>query len=275
MSEINSKTGKLSETGKKLSFEDLGKIMDQLLGEDGCPWDKEQTHESLKRYLIEESYEVLEAIDDNDPEGLKEELGDVLLQIFFHSKLAEKAGTFTMEDITDTISRKLIRRHPHVFATTEVENAEEVTRNWDEIKNQEKLEKNISYESMLDKVPKNLPSLLESLKIQEKVGKVGFDWDTIEEVAEKVREEEEELKEAIQIGDQQKIEEEFGDLLFTLVSIGRFLNLDPEESLFKANNKFRRRFRYIEENFRDKSLEIAKKNRKSMEKLWKESKKNV
>ncbi len=141
MSEINSITGKLSETGKKISFEDLGKIIDQLLGEDGCPWDKEQTHESLKRYLIEESYEVLEAIDDNDPEGLKEELGDVLLQIFFHGKLAEKAGTFTMEDITDTISKKLTRRHPHVFATTEVEDAEEVTRNWDEIKNQEKFEK--------------------------------------------------------------------------------------------------------------------------------------
>ncbi len=260
---------------KKYTFEDLGKIMDKLLGEDGCPWDKEQTHESLKRYLIEESYEVLEAIDDKDQEGLKEELGDVLLQIFFHGKLAEKAGTFSMEDITDTISQKLIRRHPHVFADREVEDADEVTRNWDEIKSLEKKEKNITYESMLDKVPKNLPSLLEALKIQEKVEKIGFDWDTIEEVEAKVREEETELKEAIELGDKNKIEEEFGDLLFTLVSIGRFLKLDPEEALFKANNKFRRRFSYIERKFSEKSTVLAKKNRKTMEKLWKESKKNV
>lgn len=270
-----SKDEKIYNNEIKYNFEDLGRIMDQLLGENGCPWDKEQTHQSLKRYLIEEAYEVLEAVDNKDPEGIKEELGDVLLQIFFHGKLGEKSGDFSMEDVTDTISRKLIRRHPHVFADTEVENAEEVTRNWDEIKSQEKLEKNISYESMLDKVPKNLPSLLEALKIQEKVEKVGFDWDKIEEVEEKVREEERELKEAIAQGDQEKIEEEFGDLLFTLVSISRFLKIDPEEALFKANNKFRKRFRYIEEKIREKSLELDKKNRKTMEKLWKESKKNV
>jgi len=260
---------------KKYGFKELGEIMDKLLGENGCPWDKEQTHESLKRYLIEESYEVLEAIDDKDPEGLKEELGDVLLQIFFHGKLGEKAGTFNMEDVTHGISSKLIRRHPHVFGNTEVEDADEVTRNWDEIKAQEKEKKNIYYESMLDKVPKNLPSLLEALKIQEKVEKVGFDWDTIEEVEEKVREEENELKEAIEKGNKDEVEDEFGDLLFTLVSVARFLNIDPEEALFKANNKFRRRFGYIEGKFQEKSLELTPKNRKNMEKLWKESKKNV
>ncbi len=263
------------ETDKKYNFQDLGRIMDKLLGDEGCPWDKEQNHQSLKRYLIEESYEVLEAIDEKDPDHLKEELGDVLLQIFFHGKLAEKTGDFTMEDITDTISRKLIRRHPHIFSDTQVEDSAEVSKNWDEIKKQEKKEKNISQESMLDSVPKNLPSLLEALKIQEKVRKVGFDWDKIEEVEEKVREEVEELRQAIKEGDQDHIEEEFGDLLFTLVSIGRFLEIEPEEALFKTNNKFRRRFSYIEDKMGEKSMKLAKINRKNMEKLWKESKKKV
>ena len=268
------------ETDKKYNFQDLGRIMDKLLGDEGCPWDKEQSHESLKRYLIEESYEVLEAIDEKDPDHLKEELGDVLLQIFFHGKLAEKTGDFAMEDITDTISRKLIRRHPHIFSDTQVEDSAEVSRNWDEIKKQEKKEKssnqeNLYQETILDSVPKNLPSLLEALKIQEKVGKVGFDWDTIEEVEEKVREEEEELRQAIKEGDQDHIEEEFGDLLFTLVSIGRFLKIEAEEALFKTNNKFRRRFSYIEGKMGEKSMKLAKINRKNMEKLWKESKKKV
>lgn len=260
---------------KKYSFQDLGIIMDKLLGQDGCPWDKEQSHQSLKRYLIEESYEVLEAIDEKDPEHIKEELGDVLLQIFFHGKIAEKSGDFSLEDITDTISKKLIRRHPHIFSDTKVADSEEVSKNWEQIKKQEKKEKNIDQKSMLESVPKNLPSLLEALKIQEKVAKVGFDWDKIEEVEEKVREEEKELKEAIAQEDKDHIEEEFGDLLFTLVSIARFLDIEPEEALFKANNKFRRRFSYIESKMKEKNRILAKKNRKSMEKLWKESKNNV
>lgn len=263
------------EKDKKYNFTDLGKIMDKLLGDEGCPWDKEQTHESLKPFLIEESYEVLEAIDEKDPEHIKEELGDVLLQIFFHGKLAEKAGSFTMEEITDTISRKLIRRHPHIFSDTKVEDSDEVSRNWDEIKVQERKEKNIIRKSMLESVPKNLPSLLESIKIQEKAEKVGFDWDTIKEVEDKVREEEAELREAIAEGDQEHMEEELGDLFFTLVSIARFLKIEPEGALFKANNKFRRRFSYIEDKMREKSMELSKINRKTMEKLWKESKKNV
>lgn len=260
------------EKEKRYSFSDFAAIMDRLLSEEGCPWDREQTHESLKRYLLEESYEVLEAIDDKDPQGIREELGDVLLQVVFHAKLGEKAGTFTLEDVLQTVSEKMIRRHPHVFAGIQVADAEEVTENWEQIKAKEKA---VRHESILDKVPKNLPSLLEALKIQEKVAKVGFDWDNLDGVVEKVREEESELKEALEKGNQDEIEEEFGDLLFTIVCVARFLKIDPEEALFKANNKFRKRFRYIEDKFQEKSLELAKKNQKNMEKLWQESKKNV
>lgn len=257
----------------KYSFADLGLILDRLLAEDGCPWDREQTHESLRRNLIEEAYEVLEAIDDKNPAGLSEELGDLLLQIVFHSKLAEKAGHFDVNDVTDGICRKLIRRHPHVFGDVKVADAAEVNRNWEAIKKEERAKEDAP--SILAGIPKNLPSLLEAWKIQKKVEKVAFDWDEISQVFDKLHEEEEELLEAIESSDKEAMEEEFGDLLFTLVSIGRFMNLEAEGALFKANNKFRRRFSFIEAGFEEKSLELGKKNKKMMEKLWKESKKNV
>lgn len=258
------------------SLEDLDLILDRLLGEDGCPWDKEQTHKSLKKNLIEEAYEVLEAIDEEDPSSLAEELGDVLLQIFFHSKLAEKAGEFDLRHVSDGISRKLIRRHPHVFADIELADAQAVTVKWEEIKKEERAKAQIpESSSILDGVQKEFPSLLEAWKIQKKVEKVGFDWDQISQVFAKLHEEEEELLEAIEIGHRDAMEEEFGDLLFTLVSIGRFLDIEAEGALFKANNKFRRRFSYIEKGFEEESLDLEKKNQKMMEKLWKESKKNV
>ncbi len=255
------------------TYTDLLEIMDRLLGEGGCPWDQEQTHKSLRRHLIEEAYEVVEAIDGGKPLELQEELGDVLLQVVFHAKLAEKTGDFTMDDVVNSIAEKLVRRHPHVFSDTEVESAEEVIDNWEAIKKTEKPQK--ASGSILDKVPKNLPALHAAQKIQEKVVKVGFDWDTIDGVFEKVREEERELLEAMALKDQEKIEEEFGDLLFTLVCVSRFLNVDSEVALAAANSKFRRRFGYIEEQFQEKSLVLCEKNRKNMEKLWKESKNNV
>lgn len=280
--------------GNKYNFADLDLILDRLLAEDGCPWDREQTHESLRRNLIEEAYEVLEAIDDKNPAGLSEELGDLLLQIVFHSKLAEKAGQFSIDDVTDGICRKLIRRHPHVFGDIKVANAAEVNLNWEAIKKEERakeaaraLDRKSEVESgqdfpekgfspsILAGIPKNLPSLLEAWKIQKKVEKVAFDWEEISQVFDKLHEEENELLEAMANSDKEAMEEEFGDLLFTLVSIGRFLDIEAEGALFKANNKFRRRFSYIEAGFEEKSLELVKKNRKMMEKLWKESKKNV
>ena len=257
---------------RQYTLEGLGSIMDQLLGEKGCPWDKEQTHESLKRYLIEESYEVVEAIDDQDDMALVEELGDVLLQVVFHAKLAEKRGAFTLEQVIAGIEEKLVRRHPHVFAQTQADTAQEVLVNWEAIK---ALEKTKVYESILDKVPQNLPSLQEALKLQEKAAGVGFDWDTLEEVRLKMAEEELELEEAIRSGEQNAIYEEFGDVLFSLVNMARFLDVVPEEALFRTNTKFRRRFRYVEEKIQEKSLELTKKNVKIMENLWKESKKTV
>ena len=225
-------------------FDKFIEIIKTLRGENGCPWDREQTHESLRQNLIEESYEVVESIDNKDIPNLREELGDVLLQIVFHSIIAEEEKEFTIEDVIEEISEKMVRRHPHVFGNVEAETSEEVLKNWDEIKKAEKKEKTLG-ESML-RLPKALPANIRAEKAQKKAAKVGFDFSDYEEVLGKVYEELKELEEAKKSGVDSEIEEEFGDLMFSVVNLSRFLQINAENSLTNATNKFINRFVSIE-----------------------------
>jgi len=248
-------------------FYELVDVMKRLRGQNGCPWDHQQTHESLKPYLIEETYEVIESIDRNNDEELKEELGDLLLQIVFHAQIAMEEGRFTIDDVAAGIVAKLKRRHPHVFGDTKVKDADEVLRNWEQIKKVE------GKHSVLDGVPDVLPALLKARRVQEKVGRVGFDWEESEGPLRKVLEEIEELKNAIDEGNIDHIEEEFGDILFSLVNFSRFLKIDAEESLRKTVGKFSKRFRYIEEqvkNHGDRPIEDYSLD--ELDSLWEEAK---
>lgn len=218
-------------------------IMAHLRAPGGCVWDMEQTHESLRRYMVEEVYEVLEAIELEDADKLCEELGDLLLQVVFHARVAEECGAFSMQDVVDTVTEKLIRRHPHVFGDITVQDAAEVVVNWDKIKSREKQGER---KAILDGVPRNLPSLMRAFKLQTKAAKVGFDWNSVDPVWDKIREELAELKEAAVNGDKFAIEEELGDVLFTIVNLARFLDVEPETALTVTNDKFIRRFGYVE-----------------------------
>ena len=222
------------------AFQQLVDIMAKLRSPDGCPWDKEQTHDSLKPYLLEEAYEVLETLDDGDFDGLKEELGDLMLQVVYHAQLANEKGRFSIGDVLDTINQKLMRRHPHVFGQMEIHTAEEQRIHWENLKKKE------GKASVLDGVPKSLPALLRAHRIQQKASTVGFDWEKTEQVWEKVKEEVGELVEVVQTQDTSRIEEEFGDLLFALVNLSRFIHVDPENSLRRAVDKFTRRFQKVE-----------------------------
>ncbi len=244
-------------------------VMQRLRSPGGCIWDIEQTHKSLRRYIVEEVYEVLEAIDLEDSELLCEELGDLLLQIVFHARMAEETCEFTMQDVVDTVTEKMIRRHPHVFGDVSVRDAGEVVLNWDAIKKEEKGDQR---KSILDGVPKDLPSLMRAYKLQHKAAKVGFDWDNIAPVWDKINEEIAELKKAIKENDQSEIEAEFGDVLFSIVNLSRFLNVDAEVSLNMTNNKFIRRFSYIENNVKEKGKEWKKVTLKELNQYWDESK---
>jgi tetrapyrrole methylase family protein/MazG family protein len=251
------------------SFDDLVEVMRILRSEKGCPWDREQSHESLKPYLIEETYEVLDAIDRGDDGELLEELGDLLLQIVFHAQLAAEEGRFTVEDVARVIVQKLERRHPHVFGEVQVHSSLQVLKNWEEIKRGE------GKRSVLDGVPRGLPALLKARRVQDKVKRVGFDWDDPAGALEKVREEIGEMETAVQRGDRQGIEEEFGDVLFSLVNVSRFLDIDAEESLRQTVEKFSRRFRYIEariESLGDRSIEDY--SLEELDALWEESKRD-
>jgi tetrapyrrole methylase family protein/MazG family protein len=249
---------------EKYTFEDLKKIMEELRKK--CPWDRKQTHESLKKYLIEETYEVIDAIDKKDWEALKEELGDLLLQPVFHAKIAEEEGKFNIDDVIDYLCKKLIERHPHVFGEEEAKTAEEVLKNWEK----RKLKKR---KSVLEGVPKSLPALMRAEKLQKKAAKVGFDWQNIGQVKEKVQEEWKEFWEALQSGDREKIEHEFGDLLFALVNLARFLNIDPEEALQKANERFIKRFSYIEEKVKESGKPWEEFTLEELDRFWEEAKK--
>jgi MazG family protein len=211
---------------------------------EGCPWDREQTLESLKPFLVEEAYEVLDAIEEGNRDTLRDELGDLLLQIVFQSQLCEEEGSFTFDDVAGAIVEKLIRRHPHVFGDVQVEDAAEVLRNWDAIKRTEKGE--TAPKSALAGVPRHLPALQRAFEIQKRASRRGFDWDEIKDVIAKVSEEVSEFQEAVRAGAPEEVSAELGDLLFSLVNLSRFLNVEPEEALQRANGKFIRRFQAVE-----------------------------
>lgn len=252
------------------NFARLVAIMRRLRGPGGCPWDAEQTHESLKRYLLEETYEVFEAIDKKDPELLKEELGDLILQPVFHAAVAEERSEFTMDDVLQAICDKLVRRHPHVFGELEIRTSAEQIDNWEKIKKKEKGEER---RSALSGVPPHLPALLKAQKITEKASRVGFDWSSVDEVMAKVMEELGEFEEALEQTDQERMEEELGDLLFAVANLGRFLSLDPEEALRKTIDRFRRRFEHIEQSLHAQGKHVNESTLDEMERLWMEAKK--
>ena len=250
-------------------FDGLVEIMRKLRGPGGCPWDAEQTHESLTRYLLEETYEVIEAIDSRSADHIKEELGDLLLQPIFHAAIAEEAGSFTIKDVIDTLSEKLIRRHPHVFGDAKISDSNAQIENWEKIKKQEKIEERTS---ALSGVPPHLPSLLKATKITEKAARVGFDWEHIDQVVAKVMEELHEFEEAMISRDNEHMEAELGDLLFAIVNLGRFLSINPEEALRKTINRFQKRFQHVEDSLRSRGLIMNEASLQEMDQLWEEAK---
>jgi tetrapyrrole methylase family protein/MazG family protein len=250
-------------------FDVLREIIADLRGPNGCPWDKKQTHQSLKKYLIEEAYEVLEAIDEEDDDHLVEELGDILLQVMLHAQIGEDEGWFSIDDIIRTLSEKMVRRHPHVFGNTDVNNAEEVIANWEEIKKQEK---GFVKESVLTGIPKSLPQLMRAYEIQKKAGKVGFDWVDVQPMIEKALEEWQEFQQEVINMDEEKMLGEFGDLLFAFVNIARHYKLDPEEALRSTNEKFMGRFLYMEAKVAEMNKEMQDLSLEQLDVLWEEAK---
>jgi tetrapyrrole methylase family protein / MazG family protein len=246
-------------------------IVSVLRGENGCPWDRKQTHQSLRPYLIEEAYEALDAIESGDALHIKEELGDVLLQIYLHAEIARERGEFSINDVAQTIIDKIILRHPHVFGDDRVRDADHVLERWEQIKKKEKPHR----ESMLDGVPKHLPALLKAYRVQQKVSRVGFDWENINDVAAKLDEEVAELKHALILADKEKIMEESGDMLFSIANVLRYIDINPEEALGKTIDKFSARFKYIEQRAGEMNKSLEEMTLDEMERLWQESKGNV
>ena len=253
-------------------MEKLHKITSRLRDPvQGCPWDREQTFESIAHCAIEEAYEVVEAIENKDYDSFKDELGDLLFQVTFHSSMAEEMNLFTFDDVVDSISEKLIQRHPHVFADQSIKDAKTQTDNWEKIKIQERKQKqNIG--SVLDDIGTNQPALNRAYKIGKRARSVGFDWNDVSGVINKIEEEIEELKGAIKGGNQADIEEEAGDLLFSVVSLSRHTSIDPETALRKANRKFDRRFRNMEKSLIESSKKFSKMSSKELDDLWEQVK---
>lgn len=250
-------------------FEKVMEIMRRLRGRGGCPWDAEQSHESLKRYLLEEAYEVIEAIDAKSPKMLREELGDLLLQPVFHAVIAEERGDFSMEEVLETLADKLVSRHPHVFGNQVIKTSHEQLENWERLKQKEKKEER---KSALSGVPPNLPALMKAHKVTEKAARVGFDWSHVDEVFAKVMEELHEFEETMLANDQERMEAELGDLLFAIVNLGRFLSIDPEEALRKTITRFTGRFGHIEETLHGRGVSLKDASLDEMETLWEEAK---
>lgn len=270
-------------------FSALLALMAKLRSEDGCPWDQEQTHASLRRYIIEEAYELVEAVEEQDDDALVEELGDVLLQVVFHAQIASETGRFAMADVIAGLSDKLIRRHPHVFGDVQADDAEAVLRTWDEAKRRERA--GAKPESLLASVPRSLPALMEAEKIQQRAARVGFQWEDVTGALDKVREELAELQLAASAfgsgqgrppasegGDSSEqalkaaVAEELGDLLFAVVNVARYLGVDPEQGLRATNAKFRRRFGYIEEQAAKRGLRLEDMTVDEMDVFWNEAK---
>jgi tetrapyrrole methylase family protein / MazG family protein len=257
--------GKIVSEKSLQEFASLADIISRLRGPAGCPWDKKQTHLSLREFLVQESYEVLEALDEGDAEKLCQELGDLLLQIMLHAEIASEKGEFKLEDVLSQINQKLVRRHPHIFGNVKVTNTEEVVQNWEEIKKKERKPET----SILESVPRQMPSLAYSQEIQSRAARTGFDWENIEGVIEKLGEEVREFKEA---RNQEEKTEEFGDLFFTLVNIARRMGIEPEAALRQSNRKFYQRFTSMEKLCRERGLNLGELNFDEQNKLWEEAK---
>ena len=266
-------------------FEKLVALQARLRGPGGCPWDREQTHESLRRFLIEEAYEVLDAMEEGGPKEFASELGDLLLQVVFHSILAEETGAFTISDVIESVHTKMVRRHPHVFGNVSAKTSGEVLKNWEQIKREERAEEGSpSEDSILAGVPRSLPGVLEAQELTKRAAKIGFDWENLAGILEKLDEEKRELsalmpaeraglKPAPTKGKSaHRLEEEVGDLLFTGVNIARFLGADSEIALKAANRKFRRRFQWMESAAARQGVNLSDLPRERMEELWDESK---
>ena len=244
-------------------------VMARLRGPNGCPWDIAQTHRTLRRFLMEEVYEMLDAIDQGDDAGMREELGDVLYQVVIHSRIGEEEGLFSAQDIVRDITEKMIRRHPHVFSEKSLENKGESVLNWDRLKQGEKRQ---HHDQMLDGVVKGLPSLLQAYKLQEKAAKVGFDWDKDEDVLAKLDEEWQEFQEALQEQDGDHAEEEAGDVLFVFANVCRHFHIEPECALHRANSKFRRRFSHVEQRVKESGRSWNEFSLDELDSFWKEAK---
>lgn len=243
-------------------------IMDDL--REKCPWDRKQTMDSLRPLTIEETYELTDAILEKDIAGVKEELGDIMLHLVFYAKIADEQKAFTITEAINDLCEKLIRRHPHIYADTQVSGEEQVKQNWEQIKLKEKKGEK---KSVLSGVPKALPAIIKAYRMQDKAKQVGFEWDNIDQVWEKVNEEQEELIEAQKTSNKAKIEEEFGDLLFALVNLSRYLDIDPERALDLTNKKFKRRFEFIEDSAEKSGLQLKNMSLEEMDKLWNAAKK--
>ncbi|MBP1737322.1 MAG: nucleoside triphosphate pyrophosphohydrolase [Oscillospiraceae bacterium] len=243
---------------------DLVRLVTLLRAPDGCPWDAEQTHESIRRNFLEETYEVAEAIDEGSPDHLKEELGDVLLQVVFHADIEHEAGRFDLNDVADGVCKKLIYRHPHVFGDSSVNGTGQVLENWETLKRAEKGQD--SYADSVDAVARSLPALWRAEKIQKKARKAGFDWDSVSGALDKLEEETAELRQAI--AEHSNMEEELGDLLFAAVNVARFLELDPEQALTGASDKFSARFRRVEELATAQGRDMRDMTLNELDKLW-------
>ena len=256
----------------RYTIDDLLNIMRILRSPNGCPWDKEQTHHSIRNCLIEETYEAVEAIDTDDPELLKEELGDVLLQVLFHSQLESEAGSFDFSDVVDGIAKKMVVRHPHVFGDVVVNSSNEVLVNWDAIKRETKHQ--ATQTEVLKSVSKALPALMRSAKVQHKAAKFGFDWPDVSGALGKVEEETRELEEAIASGNQDNCMEELGDLLFSAVNVSRFLNIEPEQALSLSCDKFIQRFQKMEQLAKERGVDMTSSTLDDLNLLWDDAKAN-
>jgi tetrapyrrole methylase family protein / MazG family protein len=252
----------------RMDLDELIGIMTSLRGERGCPWDKEQTKESLKPFIVEEAYEVLEAIDGNNPEAIKEELGDLLFQVVFQCQLAKERGEFDLADVIEKIGKKMIARHPHVFGDADYKTSEEVLVHWEAQKKREGKQR----ESILDGVPKTLPALLRAHRLQDRASRIGFDWDKVEDVILKLDEEMKEFKDAFNKKSEDEIEDELGDIFFVLVNISRFVGINPEDALSKTISKFISRFRHIEMSAAEQGKKLSDMTLAEMDALWDEAK---
>lgn len=262
---------------RRADIEKLAQLVERLRGENGCPWDKEQTRETLKPMLIEEAYEVLDSLDSGDSMELKEELGDLLFQIVFHARIAQERGEFDLADVIDRSYEKMVRRHPHIFGNADLKTAGDVLKNWEDIKASEKGVESSSCpeseRSLLDGIPSKLPALYRAYQMTAKASRVGFDWPRLEDILSKMHEEASELIEAHSAQDSKTTAAEIGDLLFVAVNAARFLGIDPETALQRSNDKFDRRFRYVEATIKKQGRELKNASLQEMDALWEESKK--